>query len=256
MKGLRQRILAGETLLGCWLSLGTAITAEIVGLAGFDWTLIDLEHGAGDEQQALAAMQALSGTPAASIVRVESHQRQRVHRILDMGAEGIMFPRLARPEEAREAISAMRYQPEGLRGVARHIRAAAFAVQFDDYFAHYKERQIGIVQIETEEVLGHLDAIAALDGVDVLFVGPMDLSMALRVFQQKSHPKYLEAIRRVAEAAHRAGKASGVLLGSPDEFTMYHDLGYRFIACGSDGGFVAAAARATVAALKKQITTP
>jgi 4-hydroxy-2-oxoheptanedioate aldolase len=256
VKNLRQRLLRGETLLGSWLSLGTPITAEIVGQAGFDWTLIDLEHGAGDEHQALAAMQALAGTPASPIVRVESHERQRVHRLLDMGADGIMFPRLETLEQARDAVAAMRYQPEGFRGVARNIRAAGFGASFDDYFAHHRERLLGIVQIENEAILERLDPIAAVDGVDVLFVGPMDLTMALGVFQQKSHPRYQDAIRRVADAARRAGKAAGVLLGSADEFPLYHDLGYRFIACGSDGGFVAAGASAMAAALKKQSTKP
>ncbi|HEY4328528.1 MAG TPA: aldolase/citrate lyase family protein [Phycisphaerae bacterium] len=255
MKNLRERILGGHTALGAWLSLGSGLTAEIVGGAGFDWCLIDLEHGAGDEQQTLAQMQGLAATGAAAMVRVESHERQRVHRILDMGAEGIMFPRLATPEEAQQAISAMRYQPEGLRGVAKNVRASGFGVKFDDYFTHYKQRQIGIVQIENQEILGHLDAVAALDGVDVLFVGPMDLTMALGVFQQKSHPKYQDAIRNVAAAAHRAGKAAGVLMASADEFSMYHELGYRFIACGSDSGFVVAGAQGTLAAMKKQIKT-
>ncbi|MBD3288811.1 2-dehydro-3-deoxyglucarate aldolase, partial [candidate division KSB1 bacterium] len=119
MKNLKQRIRRGETVLGCWLNLGSSLAAEMVGLAGFDWVLIDLEHGAGTEKDVLYQLQALEHGTAAPIIRVEGFERQRIHRVLDYGAEGIMCPRIKTAAEAKQAVGAIRYTPEGLRGVAK-----------------------------------------------------------------------------------------------------------------------------------------
>jgi 4-hydroxy-2-oxoheptanedioate aldolase len=245
MKKIKERIYKGETLLGCWLNLGSSLTSEIVGLAGFDWVLIDVEHGAGFEGQVLHQLQALEHTPAASIVRVESYQRQRFHRVLDLGAEGIMCPRIYTPADAEQAVKAIRYQPEGSRGVAKMIRAAGFGADFENYYADHKKNLVCIVQIETAEILNNLDAVAATDGVDVLFVGPTDLSIALGVYNKPDHPKFVEAVKATADAATKEGKSAGILLGNADEFQKYYDLGYRFIACGSDGVFVQSGASTT-----------
>jgi 4-hydroxy-2-oxoheptanedioate aldolase len=249
MKHLKKRLVNGETLLGCWLNLGSSLTAELVGQAGFDWVLIDCEHGPGSETDILHQLQALEHTPAAAIVRVESFERQRFHRVLDLGAEGVMCPRVKTADEARLAARAMRYQPAGLRGVARMVRATRFGADFKEYFSKGQEDLVGIVQIETEEILGSLDAVAATPGVDVLFVGPMDLSIALGAFEQKNHPRFLAAVKATAAAASKAGKATGVLISSPDDFVFYHDLGFRLIACGADSAFVAAGARKVLADL-------
>ena len=149
MKNIKQRLKQGETIHGCWINLGTAITAEIVGLAGFDWVLIDLEHGAGAEKDVLAQLQALEHTPAAPIIRVEGSQRQRINRVLDMGAEGIMCPRINNAAEAREVANALHYPPQGKRGVAKMVRATGFGQNFSDYYASAKDNILGIVQIET-----------------------------------------------------------------------------------------------------------
>lgn len=251
MKNIKERIYRGETLLGCWLNLGSPITSEIVGMAGFDWVLIDIEHGAGYEGQVLPQLQALEHTPAASIVRVESYQRQRFHRVLDLGAEGIMCPRIYTPAEAEQAVRAIRYQPEGARGMAKMIRAANFGADFEDYYANHKKNLVCIVQIETAEILDSLARVAATDGVDVLFVGPTDLSLALGVYGKPDDPKFVEAIKAVADAATKEGKAAGILLRAPDEFEKYYSFGFRFIACGSDGVFVQNGASRTAENLRQ-----
>jgi len=251
MKNLKKRLVAGETLFGCWLNLGSSLTAELIGLAGFDWVLLDYEHGPGSETDLLHQLQALEHTPAAPVVRVESFERQRFHRVLDLGAEGVMCPRIKTVEEAKLAARAMRYQPAGLRGVARMIRATQFGTGFKEYFGKGQQELVGVVQVETEEILGSLDAVAAIDGVDVLFVGPMDLSIALGAFEQKDHPRFVDAVKRTAMAAKKAGKAAGVLLSSPDDYPFYRDLGYQLIACGADSAFVAAGARKTLADLNQ-----
>ena len=228
---------------GCWLNLGSSVTAEIVGAAGFDWVLIDLEHGAGSEKDVLHQLQALEHTPAAPIIRVESSERQRFHRVLDMGAEGIMCPRVGNVEEAKKVVSALRYPPDGSRGVAKMVRATGFGQHFTEYHQNAKDDILGIVQIETLEVLDHLDAMAALDGVDVLFIGPADLSMALGHFGDFEHPQFKEALKATVSAAEKAGKATGILLFNPDDFSTYHEMGIRVIACGADATFVANGAR-------------
>jgi 4-hydroxy-2-oxoheptanedioate aldolase len=243
MKQLKKRIQQGETLHGCWLNLGSPITAEIVGEAGFDWVLIDLEHGAGGEADVLHQLQALAHTPAAPIVRVESFARQRFHRVLDMGAEGIMCPRINNATEAREAVRGLRYPPEGTRGVAKMVRATGFGRNFDAYLNKSSEDIVGVLQIETQEILSHLDEIAAMDGVDVLFIGPSDLSMSLGIFGQFDHSLFQDALNNTIEAARKHGKATGILLSNPDDYPYYQKLGIRLIACGADATFVASGAR-------------
>src|SRR5690606_22451610 len=139
MKNLKKRIKQGETLNGCWLNLGSSVTAEIVGLAGFDWVLIDIEHGAGGEKDVLFQLQALQHTPTAAIVRVESTERQRIHRVLDLGAEGVMCPRIRNAAEASEAVKGLHYPPEGSRGVAKMVRATGFGQNFLPYWEEARE---------------------------------------------------------------------------------------------------------------------
>jgi 4-hydroxy-2-oxoheptanedioate aldolase len=243
MKNIKKRLKQGETVHGCWLNLGTAITAEIVGMAGFDWVLIDLEHGAGGEKDVLAQLQALEHSPAAAIIRVEGFQRQRINRVLDMGAEGIMCPRITTTEEAKEVAAALHYPPQGKRGVAKMVRATGFGLNFPDYYANAKDNILGVVQIETAEALKHVDEIAAIDGIDVLFIGPADLSMELGIFGQFDHPLFKDALKATVNAAEKAGKATGILFFNPEDYKTYHNLGIRMIACGSDGIFVADSAR-------------
>src|SRR5690606_28776135 len=256
MKNLKTRLKQGETLTGCWLNLGSSVTAEIVGLSGFDWVLIDLEHGAGESKDLLFQLQALTHTPAAAVVRVESFERQRLHRVLDLGAEGIMCPRVNNVAEAKAVVDGLFYPPEGVRGVAKMVRATNFGAQFSEYREHARDNLLGIVQIETPGALDCLDGIAQLEGVDVLFIGPADLSMALGIFGQLDHPLFKDAIRATVNAAQKAGKATGILLFNPDDFPAYHSLGIQLIACGSDATFVAEGARHTAGKLKSFISKP
>jgi 4-hydroxy-2-oxoheptanedioate aldolase len=242
MNSFKGRVQAGETLFGCFLGLGSSLTAEIVGGAGFDWVLIDLEHGSGDEGDVLHQLQALDRTAAVPIVRVESHERQRFHRVLDLGACGIMVPRVNNADEAKVAISALRYPPAGVRGVAQMNRACDFGRNFKGYLETANERLLGVLQIESIEGVRNVDSIAELDGADVLFVGPSDLSQAMGIVGQFDHPEFQRALREVGEAAQRHGKTAGVLMKSPLDFTAYWDMGYRFLACGSDGGMLSQAA--------------
>ncbi len=238
MKNLKAKLKAGEAVHGCWLNSGSFINAEIVGKTGFDWVTIDLEHGAGTENNLVNQLQALSGSQTIRIVRVEALVRQRVSRVLELGADGILFPQIQNAQEAERAISFMRYPPDGVRGMANMVRATGFGQSFKEYYAGYKDNVLGVIQIETLESLNHLDAIAGIDGVDVLFVGPADMSLALGIFQQWDHPRYIETLEKVRDAAKKAGKATGTLLRHLGEYEKYYKLGYRMIGCGSDSVFV------------------
>ncbi|MGA3325887.1 MAG: aldolase/citrate lyase family protein [Terriglobia bacterium] len=251
----RQRLAKGEALLGCFLSLGSAQTAEVMAAAGYDWGLIDLEHGAGDEQDALVQMQALATRRCLTIVRVESTARQRVHRVLDFGAHGIMFPRIETVEEAKAAVAAMRYPPAGVRGVAFSNRACGYGSNFHPYMEGSRAL-LTIVQIESPTAVANSEAIADIDGVDVLFIGPTDLSHSMGILGNFEHPDFVSAVLRAAQAASSHGKHCGILLPNPRDIRKYFDLGFRFIASGSDAVLLNNAARSLFESLHKELTAP
>jgi 4-hydroxy-2-oxoheptanedioate aldolase len=136
------------------------------------------------------------------------------------------------------------------------VRAAGFGKHFDEYSSHVNESIVGMAQIESTEALQHLDEIAAVDGVDVLFIGPADLSMAMGIFNQFDHPFFKDAVKATVRAAQKAGKATGIMIFNPDEYTTYLNMGLRVIACGSDGTFVADGARRMVEKLQSQKSQP
>ena len=241
MSDLKKRLKEGEAVHGCWLNMGSPIAAEIVGAAGFDWILFDLEHGIGTESQLLPQLQAL-GNAAVPLVRAESFETARVKRVLDAGVKGIMFPQIQNPVEARSAIANMYYPPQGKRGLAKMIRATQFGKDFESYYEFAKKDLLGIIQIETRESLNHLDEIASIDGVDILFLGPSDLSLAMGVFGQWDHPTFVKAVKAVGEAARKADKSAGILFFDLDQYDFYYQNGFRFIASGSDMTFLSSGA--------------
>ena len=240
---LRPRIHAGETLFGTFLGLGSVIASELCARAGFDWVIIDLEHGAGTETDLLASLLAVSTTPTAAIVRPQSGERLRIGRALDHGAHGLMIPRVDLPDQAREAISFMRFPPDGIRGLALSTRGAGLGERRHADVRGINEHIIGIIQIESPSAVEHAAEIAAIDGVDVLFIGPADLSHGLGIPGQFDDPVYLTALKRVVAAAEGEGKATGILLRDAAALPRHLDLGFRFIGLGSDGAFIADGAR-------------
>jgi 2-keto-3-deoxy-L-rhamnonate aldolase RhmA len=251
MKWIRERALRGEWLGGTFLNLGSSVTAEIAGKAGFDWLLFDIEHGMGDRQELLAQLQAVEASPAAPVVRIAWNDAVRFKRVLDLGVSGVMTPYVNTAEEARRAAAAMRYPPEGVRGVARLNRACDFGPSFEDYFKNANSRLLTIVQIETKTAIENLDEIAAVDGVDVLFVGPLDLSVSLGVPDQFDHPVEQEALAKVVKACRGAGKAPGILVANEAQLKTVKALGFTFVAIGSDGGLLVREMRGLVTLLGK-----
>jgi len=239
MKWIRQRVLKRELVIGTWLNLGSSLTAEIAASAGFDWVVIDMEHGAGDHESMVHQVQAVSATPAAPLVRVAWNEAPRFKRVLDLGVSGVVVPCVADAEEAKQAVAAMRYPPQGIRGVASLNRACDFGREFQAYFARANDELLTVVQVETEASVERADEIAAVDGVDVLFIGPMDLSTSMGIVLQYDHPRFKAALARVSEACRRAGKAAGILLGRPEQVPDTIAAGFTFVGLGSDGGVMA-----------------
>ncbi len=251
MTTLRQRTLNNEFLPGAWCNLGSSVTTEIASTAGYDWVLIDLEHGSGTMADVLHQLQGIGCGNAAPIIRIAWNDAYRFKRVLDMGAAGVMVPYISTAEEARRAVEAMRYPPQGIRGVAKLNRATGYAMNFDDYAANANTALVTIVQIETKPAIENIEAIAAVDGVDVLFIGPLDLSTNLGIQQQFDHRDFRDAVAKVTKAARTAGKAAGILLLNPDDAKKAVDDGFTFVAVGSDSGHVAAGMRRTYALLSE-----
>lgn len=252
---LRPRVLAGETLLGSWLGLGSPLAAELLGRAGYDWLVVDLEHGAATEAELLAHLTAIEGTGAAALVRPQSGERLRIGRALDLGAEGVVVPRLDTADQAREAVTFLRYPPAGQRGVALLTRGARLGSVGHADVASLNDDIVGIIQIETPSALEAVDEIAAIDGVDVLFVGPADLSHSLGVPGQFGDATYLAALESVVAACRAHGKAAGILLYDPASFGPHLEMGFTFVGLGADLSFVVGGGKAALAAARRSATT-
>lgn len=244
----RDRILAGETLFGSWAGLGSPLAAELVARAGFDWVLVDLEHGAATESELLAHLHAIEGTGAAALVRPQSGERLRIGRALDLGATGVIVPRLDSTAEVREVVSFLRFPPAGQRGVALLTRGARLGTIGHGDVGSLNRDIVGIVQVESPGALRDATEIAAIDGVDVLFVGPADLSHSLGVPGQFSDPTYRAALRSVVAACRANRKAAGILLYDHASFAPHLEMGFTFVGLGADASFVVSGANAALAA--------
>lgn len=236
---IRQRVLNGELLFGLIANLGSSLTVEMIGTAGYDWLWLDGEHGMGGFTDMVHQLQAISATGTAPVARVVWNDFPLIKRVLDMGASGIIVPYINNPAEAAQVVRAMRYPPEGIRGVARLLRANAFGFDFDDYFARANQDLLAAVQVETVEAVKNADAIAAVDGIDTLIIGPTDLSTSLGIFGQFKHPRLWEAFAEVAAACQRHGKSAGILLPALEDVDRLVEMGFRFIATGADGSLLA-----------------
>jgi len=249
MHSIKEQVLSGRFMAGAWCNLASSLTTEMAARAGFDWILIDQEHGPGDSLTLLGQIQAVGARPCAPIVRIAWNEMPRFKQALDLGAAGIMIPYVETADDAARAVSYLRYPPQGLRGVASSPRATGFGTNFDNYFAAANRELLTVTQIETARAVQNAEEIAAVDGVDVLFVGPMDLSMSLGMPGRFEDPDYRAILAKVASTARDGGKAAGILLPSVQLLEMVYDMGYRFVAAGSDGGLVMQGLKNNLAAM-------
>ena len=239
---LAAAVRSGTPTVGTLIGAASALTAEVCAAAGVDWVLLDLEHGAGGEDQVREVVPAAGSYGVPTVVRVESAARIRIGRVLDHGAAGIMLPRLDAVDEVAEAVRHLRYPPAGDRGVATYNRACRFGLD-PGALDRANAEVLGVVQIESAVAVGNAEAIAALDGVDVLFVGPRDLSHDLGVPGDLTAPAFTEATAHVLAAARRHGKACGLLVADGAAAARL-EQGWSFVGIGSDSTLLAAAVTA------------
>ncbi len=219
---------------GVWIASGTVAAAELADHAGFDWLLLDGEHGLGSEEVILAQLRAIRSTPA--LVRIPNHASPLLGRALDFGAAGIMAPQVESVEQARELVSRFLYPPQGRRGLSGSTRAAEYGHDFKDYFARANGELSLILQIETGRGVREAEAIAALPGVAGLFIGHSDLSLDLGCYGNFAHPEIKRAEEIVLSACARYGKIPGMLLKSGQKAAPFYAAGFRMVALGTDIG--------------------
>jgi len=238
----RRDLRAGRTLIGCWASLASNITTEILGYAGFDWLLIDGEHAPNDWQTFIGQLQALKDSASAPVVRPQWAEPIIIKRLLDIGFFNFLMPCIESAERARSVVAATRYPPQGTRGVGVLHRSNRFG-STPDYFSRVNDDICVTVQIESPAGVENVEAIAAVEGVDALFIGPSDLSAGYGHLGVPAHPDVLRAIDRVVAAGKSHGKALGILAPEKDA-QRYLDMGMTYVAVGGDIGLLKTACRA------------
>ncbi|EOS96027.1 2-dehydro-3-deoxyglucarate aldolase [Erwinia tracheiphila] len=246
----RQRLLAGETLIGSWCALANPITTEILGLAGFDWLVLDGEHAPNDITTFIPQLMALKGSASAPVVRPPCNEPVIIKRLLDIGFSNFLIPFVETAEEASRAVASTRYPPQGIRGVSVSHRSNMYGT-VPDYNRIINDNVSLLVQIETQRGVDNIDAIASTEGVDGVFVGPGDLSAALGYLGQPAHQAVLKVIKHIFERAKAAGKPSGILAPVEADARRYLEWGAGFVAVGSDVGIFRGATQALCDRFKK-----
>jgi 4-hydroxy-2-oxoheptanedioate aldolase len=238
----KHALAAGRQQIGLWNSLASAATVEVIAGAGFDWVLVDMEHSPNDLPLVHAQLQAMAAYPAsAPVVRPPWNDMVTIKRLLDLGVQSFLIPYVQNAAEAAAAVRHTRYPPHGVRGFASASRATRFG-RIPGYWQRAHEEICVLVQVETVEALGEIEAIAAVEGVDGIFIGPGDLSASMGHLGQPSHPEVIRAIDDAIGRIRAAGKPSGFLTG--DERLAQHtlDIGCQFVAVGADIALLARAA--------------
>jgi len=231
---VRERLRAGTSTLGSFIGLGSPNVAELMAHAGFDWLVIETEHNALDSAETQHLLMAMNGRSVVPIVRLPSINPGDIQRALDIGAMGVVVPLVRTAAEAQAVVSATRYPPLGARSFGA-LRASHYTYDNEDYFARANAHLLVVLIIETREALDNLDEIAAVDGVDVLFIGPADLSIALGESPLNPASDALEAAtRRVLEAGRRHGVAVGGGGSTPDALRALQARGFTWLAYGPD----------------------
>ena len=240
---------ATRTPIGTWVMSASPIVVEAVGCAGFDWGVIDMEHTPLDLMDLVHMLQAIGNTPMKPVVRVPWNDTVNVKRVMDAGATTLLFPFIQNADEARRAVAATRYAPDGVRGMAGMSRASRFGTT-PDHFRHANQNACVLVQMETPEAMSRLEEIAAVPGVDGLFVGPGDLSGVMGHVGNLTHPDVMDLMAEAGRRANALGMPIGTVGGTPEVVARYRAMGYDYVAVASDLGLLMRAAQAAAQALR------
>jgi 4-hydroxy-2-oxoheptanedioate aldolase len=231
-------LTAGKLQIGLWSSLCSNIAAEILAGCGFDWILLDTEHSPNEVPGLLSQLQAMASGSATPVVRPAWNDPVLIKRVLDIGAQSALLPYVQNAEEARRAVAATRYPPAGIRGVTGSGRASNYG-RVTGYLQNADREICVLVQVETRAALDQLEAIAAVEGVDGVFIGPSDLAASLGHIGHPQHPEVQQALENAARRLKAADKPAGILTTNETEARRYIDWGYTFVAVGSDIGLLA-----------------
>lgn len=243
-------LAAQQIQIGCWSALANPITTEVLGLAGFDWLLLDGEHAPNDITTFVPQLMALKGSPSAPVVRVPTNDPVVIKRLLDIGFYNFLIPFVETEEEAVLAVASTRYPPEGIRGVSVSHRANMFGT-VPDYFAQSNKNISILVQIESQSGVDNLDAILSTDGIDAVFVGPSDLAASLGYLGNAAHPEVQRTIQHIFARAKAHGKPSGILAPVEADARRYLEWGATVVAVGSDLGVFRAGTQKLADSFKK-----
>lgn len=230
---------AGRALAGMWACSGSPLVAEICAGAGLDWLLIDMEHSPNGLESVLAQLQAVAAYPTTPVVRVPIGDEVTIKQVLDLGAQNLLVPMVSSAEQARAIVEMVRYPPAGRRGVGSALARSGRWNRVDDYLANATEHVSLLVQIETAAGVDAAAEIAAVDGVDGVFVGPSDLAASLGLLGQQTHPEVTAAALHAFEGVRSAGKPVGVNAFDPTASQNYIDAGAAFILVGADVAMLA-----------------
>jgi 2-dehydro-3-deoxyglucarate aldolase/4-hydroxy-2-oxoheptanedioate aldolase len=245
----------GPIPIGTWIMSASPLLAEAMGCAGFDWLLVDAEHSPLDAMDVANMLAVIAGTGKQPIVRIPWNDPVLVKRAMDAGAQSLMFPMIQNADEARRAVAATRYPPRGIRGVAAMHRASRFGT-VPDYLKLADAEVCVIAQIETPQAMNNLEAIAGVDGVDCLFVGPGDLSASMDLIGDIENEKVHAKLKQAATVCHKLGKPCGIVMGNPDAVSRCIGYGYTYVAVASDLGMIMARAREMLSALRPAANLP
>jgi len=243
-------LASGETLLGLWLGLANAYAAEVVAGAGFDWLTIDGEHAPNDLTTILSILQALAAYPVHPVVRVPDHNPTFIKQVLELGATTLLVPMVESPEQARELVRAIRYPPAGIRGVGSGLARSSRFGRYADYQKRANDTVCLIVQVETRAAARQAAAIATVDGVDGVLLGPSDLAASMGLLGQPMHADVRALMEGTIREVVAAGKPAGTLCADEALARHYLSVGARFVALGADSSLLAQATSALVRRFK------
>lgn len=239
----KRDLRAGRTLIGCWTSLANPITTEILGLAGFDWLLLDGEHSPNELNSFVLQLMALKDSASAPFVRPQWNDTVLIKRLLDAGFYNFLIPCVESAEEARAAVAATRYPPRGVRGVSVSMRGNRFGT-VKDYHQVADDNIVVCVQIESPKAVANIDAICRVEGVDSVFIGPSDLAASYGHLGNPNHPEVQAAVQTIVTQAKKAGIPVGTLAPVEADARRYLAMGITMMAVGSDQGLFRAGTQA------------
>lgn len=239
MELLKKRLARGDCLFGPFVNLCEPAVMEVAGLAGFDFAIIDTEHGEMSSDRAVDMIRAATLAGISPVVRVYDNQPELISKALDIGAEGVQIPQIGSKAEAVAAVRAAKFSPAGARGCNRYVRAAQYShADKLTYFAKANEETSVILQVEGQEGVSNVADILTVGGIDVLFIGPYDLSASLGIPGQVDHPRLIDAVQKTMDIARKAGVAIGFFVDDVDSAVKWKKRGIQYISFASDVGLL------------------